>query len=180
MSKLLYKTKDEFRSVYFNLSNEELVSIYNGLVDSAVPYYNVNWLNSNKKYCVVSSTPIEDWAYNEVNIIPLDWEAKTLEYARICGYSKEPTNILFDLLPDSTICDILEDITDLKNNVELLNNLSKDMSKESDEDLIDIYRCRWDFIFNCFKLKAKELGIKYKVIEHNIVVLFDYRKNVVA
>lgn len=180
MSKLLYKTKDEFRSVYFNLSNEELVSIYNGLVDNTIPYYNVNWLNPNKKYCVVSSTPIEDWTYNEVNIIPLDWEAKTLEYARICGYSKEPSNILFDSLPDSTICDILEDITDLKNNVELLNELSKNMLDESDRDLIDIYKCRWDFVYNCFKLKAKEIGIKYKVIENNIVILFDCRKDVEA
>lgn len=180
MSKLLYKTRDDFRTVYFNLSNEELVSIYNGLVDNTIPYYNVNWLNPNKKYCVVSSTPIEDWAYNEITIVPLDWEAKTLEYARICGYSKEPTNILFDSLPDSIICDILEDITDLKNDVELLNKLSKNMLEESDIDLIDIYRCRWDFVFNCFKLKAKEMGIKYKVIENNIIILFDYRKNVVA
>lgn len=180
MSKLLYKTKDDFRTVYFNLSNEELVSIYNSLVDDTTPYYNASWLNSNKNYCVVSSTPIEDWTYNEINIIPLDWEAKTLEYARICGYSKEPSNILFDLLPDSIICDILEDITDLKNDVELLNELSKNMQEESDRDLVDIYRCHWDFAFNCFKLKAKEIGIKYKVIENNIIILFDYRKNVVA
>ena len=179
MSKLLYKTRDDFRTVYFNLSNEELVNIYNSLIDNTVPYYNVNWLNSNKKYCVVSSTPIEDWIYNEINIIPLEWEAKTLEYARICGYSKEPTNILFDSLPDSIICDILENITDLKNDVELLNELSKNMLEESDIDLIDIYKCRWDFILNCFKLKAKEIGIKYKVIGYN-VILFDYRKNVVA
>lgn len=179
MSKLLYQTKEDFRTVYFNLSNEKLIAIYNGLVDNTLPYYNVNWLNPNKKYCVVSSTPIEDWTYNEVTIIPLDWEAKTLEYARISGYSKEPTNILFDLLPDSIICDILEDITELKNDVELLNELSKNMLEESDKDLIDIYECHWDFAFGCFKSKAKEIGIKYKVIGHN-VILFDHRKNVVA
>ena len=86
---------------------------------------------------------------------------------------------MFDLLPDCIICDILEDITDLKNDVELLNELSKNMLEESDEDLIDIYECHWDFVFNSFKLKAKEMGIKYKVMGHNVILL-DHRKNVIA